>query len=54
LPNIGREKAISILKSYKTPINALTNVDQWPKTVYGLGPKISNKAKEVLGTPFEE
>jgi ERCC4-type nuclease len=54
LPNIGREKAVSILKSYKTPINALTNVDQWPKTVYGLGPKISNKAKEVLGTPFEE
>jgi len=53
LPNIGREKAISILKSYKTPINALTNVDEWPKTVYGLGPKISSKAKEVLGTPFE-
>jgi Fanconi anemia group M protein len=53
LPNIGREKAMSILKSYRTPINALVNVDQWPKTVYGLGPKISSKAKEVLGTPFE-
>jgi Fanconi anemia group M protein len=54
LPNIGREKAISILKSYKTPLNALINVDDWPKTVYGLGPKISNKAKEVLSTPFKE
>jgi len=54
LPNIGREKAISILKSYKTPINALINVDDWTKTVYGLGPKISSKAKEVISTPFKE
>ncbi|MGQ9624563.1 MAG: ERCC4 domain-containing protein [Candidatus Bathycorpusculaceae bacterium] len=52
LPNIGREKATSILKSYQTPLNALINVDSWPKTVYGLGPKISNKVKEVLNTPF--
>lgn len=54
LPNIGREKALSILKSYETPLNALINVDDWIKTVYGLGPKISNKAKEVLNTPFKE
>jgi ERCC4-type nuclease len=54
LPNIGREKAISILKSYQTPINALINLDDWPKIVYGLGPKISAKAKEVLNTPFKE
>lgn len=53
LPNIGREKAVAILKSYQTPLNALINVKNWPKTVYGLGPKISNKAKEVLNTPFE-
>lgn len=52
LPNIGREKATSILKSYQTPLNALINVDDWPKTVYGLGPKISGKVKEVLNTPF--
>lgn len=52
LPNIGREKAIAILKSYKTPLNALINVEDWPKTVYGLGPKISSKVKEVLNTPF--
>mgnify|MGYP006270287641 CR=1 FL=1 len=54
LPNIGREKATSILKSYQTPLNALINVDDWPKTVYGLGPKISGKVKEVLHTPFNE
>ena len=52
LPNIGREKAIAILKSYQTPINALMSVDDWPETVYGLGPIISNKAKEVLNSPF--
>jgi len=53
LPNIGREKAMSILKSYQTPINAFINIDDWSKTVYGLGPKISSKVKEVLHTPFK-
>jgi len=53
LPNIGREKAIAILKSYQTPNNALMGIDEWHKTVYGLGPIISNKAKEVLNTPFK-
>ncbi|MEM2972419.1 MAG: ERCC4 domain-containing protein [Candidatus Bathyarchaeia archaeon] len=53
LPNIGREKAISILKAYQTPLNALLNVDDWSKTVYGLGPKISSKVKEVLSIPFK-
>jgi len=52
LPKIGREKAIAILKSYQTPLNALANVDDWPKTVHGLGPKISHKAKEVLTKPY--
>jgi len=53
LPYVGREKAVSILKSYQTPINALIKVEDWPKTVYGLGPKISSKVKEVLNTPFK-
>ncbi|MGB9741047.1 MAG: ERCC4 domain-containing protein [Candidatus Bathyarchaeia archaeon] len=53
LPNIGREKAIAILKSYHTPLNALISVEDWSKTVYGLGPKITAKVKEVLKTPFE-
>jgi Fanconi anemia group M protein len=52
LPLVGREKAQSILKSYQTPLNALVNVDDWPETVNGLGPKISNKVKEILNTPF--
>jgi len=54
LPNVGREKALALLKSYQTPLNALINVDDWSETVHGLGPIISNKAKEVLRTPFKE
>lgn len=52
LPNIGREKAVAILKFYQTPLNALLNVDNWAKDVHGLGPKISSKVKELLNTPF--
>src|SRR3989304_8341403 len=51
LPSIGREKALAVLKSYQTPLNALINVDDWSRTVYGLGPAITNKVKEVLTTP---
>lgn len=54
LPSIGREKAEAVLKSYQTPLNALINVDDWSKTVNGLGPIISNKVKEVLTVPFKE
>jgi ERCC4-type nuclease len=54
LPNVGREKALAILKSYQTPLNALINVDDWPETVRGLGPIISGKVKDVLNTPFGE
>ena len=54
LPNIGREKAVALLKSYQTPFNVLINVDDWPTTVNGLGPIISNKVKEVLNVPFKE
>lgn len=54
LPNVGREKSMAILKAYQTPLNALINVDDWPETVHGLGPIISNKAKEVLRAPFKE
>jgi ERCC4-type nuclease len=54
LPNIGREKANALLKSYQTPMNALINVEDWSKTVYGLGPVITNKVKEVLSIPYEE
>ncbi len=54
LPNVGREKANAILKSYQTPLNAVINVDDWAKTVHGLGPIITNKVKEVLYTPYTE
>ncbi len=54
LPNVGREKATAILQSYQTPLNAFINVDDWGKTVNGLGPVITNKVKEVLTTPYKE
>ena len=54
LPSIGREKALAVLKSYQTPLNSMINVDDWSKTVHGLGPVITSKVKEVLTTPFKE
>ncbi len=54
LPNIGREKATAILQSYQTPLNAIINIDDWTKTVHGLGPVITNKVKDVLTTPYKE
>ena len=54
LPNIGREKAIALLRSYQAPLNALINVDQWQKEVHGLGPKITEKVKQVLHEPYEK
>jgi Fanconi anemia group M protein len=54
LPNIGREKATAILQSYQTPLNAVINIDDWSKTVNGLGPVITNKVKDVLTTPYKE
>jgi len=54
LPNIGREKAISLLESFETPFNALVNLDRWAREVHGLGPKITKKVEEVLHTPYSE
>jgi ERCC4-type nuclease len=54
LPNIGREKAVSLLNSYQNPLNALNNVDRWSKDVNGLGPKITKKVKEVIHNTYEE
>ena len=54
LPVIGREKAISLLQAYQTPMNALLNVDNWKKEAYGLGPVITEKVKQVLHTPHPQ
>ena len=54
LPNIGREKAVALLKSYQAPLNALINVDRWSKDVHGLGPKITKKVKQVIHEPYEK
>ena len=54
LPNIGREKAVSILNTYQCPLNALNNVDRWQNDVHGLGPKITKKVKEVIHKTYTE
>lgn len=54
LPKIGREKALSILNAYQTPLNALLNVERWAKNVHGLGPKITEKVKQVLHKPYRK
>lgn len=54
LPNIGREKAVSLLKSYQTPLNALINIDGWAAGIHGFGPKITKKVKHVLHTRYKE
>ena len=54
LPSIGREKATAVLNAYQTPMNALINVDDWSKSVQGLGPVITNRVKDVLSTPYKE
>jgi ERCC4-type nuclease len=54
LPNIGHEKAVSLLASFETPFNVLVNLSRWAKEVYGLGPKITEKVEEVLHTPYSE
>jgi ERCC4-type nuclease len=54
LPNIGREKATTLLNTYQTPLNALLNLDQWTKNVHGLGPKITRKVRQVIHKPYKE
>jgi ERCC4-type nuclease len=54
LPNIGREKATSLLKTYQCPLNAIINVDQWSRDVNGLGPIITKKVKDVVHKTYEE
>ena len=54
LPNIGREKAVSLLNTYQCPLNALNNVDRWQNDVHGLGPKITKKVKQVIHDAYSE
>ncbi len=52
LPNIGHEKAVAILQTYNTPIDALSNLETWSKRVHGIGPLITQKVSKILNTPF--
>ncbi len=53
LPLVGHEKAVALLNAYKTPMNALQNLDAWD-TIYRFGPTVVNRVKEVLYTPHTE
>jgi len=54
LPLIGREKAISILKSFGTPLNALNHYKLWSKRINGIGESTVKKIEQVLTTKFYE
>lgn len=54
LPNIGGEKARSILKKYQSPLNAFKEVDNWSKSIHGLGPLITKKVKKILNSEYRE
>jgi ERCC4-type nuclease len=52
LPNIGHEKAVAILQTYNTPLDALSNLETWSKQVHGIGPLITRKVSRIINTPF--
>ena len=52
LPNIGHEKAVAILQTYNTPMDALSNLETWSKQVHGIGPLITRKVSRILNSPF--
>ncbi len=54
LPLIGRSKAISILKKFGTPLNALNNYRLWSKRISGIGENTIKKIEQVLTSKFEE
>ena len=54
LPNVGRERATSLLHTYQTPLNALPNTENWVKAIHGLGPKTTEKVKQVLHKPHRK
>jgi len=54
LPQIGRERAISILKAFGNPLNALNNYRLWSKRVEGIGESIVRRVEEVLTKDFKK
>lgn len=53
LPQIGRERAISILRAFGNPLNALNNYRLWSKKISGIGESIVKRVEEVLTRNFE-
>ena len=54
LPLIGEERAKTILKVYKTPLNALINFRNWKKRIRGIGEETIKKVEKILLTEYKE
>ncbi|MFQ6075062.1 MAG: ERCC4 domain-containing protein [Candidatus Bathyarchaeia archaeon] len=53
LPLVGHEKAVALLKAFKTPMNALQSLDRWGE-IHRFGPAVADRVREVLYTSYEE
>jgi len=51
LPKIGHEKAVAILKTFRTPMNAIVNFRAW-KRIKGIGEDTIRKVEKVLITEY--
>ncbi|RLE89024.1 MAG: hypothetical protein DRJ49_04125 [Thermoprotei archaeon] len=52
LPRIGHEKAVAILKMFKTPMNAINNFRAW-RRIRGIGEDTIRRVERVLMTEFK-
>lgn len=54
LPGISYARAEKILRTYKTPYNAILRVNRWNVDIEGIGEKILEKAQKILFTEFRD
>jgi hypothetical protein len=48
---MDKEKATAIFQPFKMLLNAFINVNDWSKTVNGLGSVIASRVKQILTDP---
>ncbi len=54
LPGISYVRAVRILRTYKTPYNAIMKVRRWDIDVEGIGEATLNKVEKILFSEFPE
>ena len=52
LPGVSYARAERVLRTYKTPYNAIVQVNRWDVDVEGIGEKIVEKVQKILFTEF--